>query len=130
MAATKSCLTALPLLADLAAEQAGDHWRRDVLHAVTLWVRQVRQLADVGREETWTRPPRAPGSLPPSCPRCRCYSLRVSRELGLIRCTNPSCRDKRGQPYERAFEDIPDLVPAQRTGSPAVDREASNGRDP
>lgn len=69
---------------------------RGVRRQLDRWIEQAWQIRDVGLAERWV-PIHVPhGQLPPSCPYCRTYSLRVAQESGRVRCSNPPCKDTEG----------------------------------
>ncbi|MBB2914881.1 hypothetical protein FHS43_006193 [Streptosporangium becharense] len=62
------------------------------------WIRRAEEVRDIGEAERW-EPLRAPaGQLPPACPYCRTFSLRVGRREGRVRCANRRCVDGDGRP--------------------------------
>ncbi|MGC5009767.1 hypothetical protein ACLQ2R_03275 [Streptosporangium sp. DT93] len=61
------------------------------------WIRQVRQVPDIGLEERWVPVPTPPGTLPPPCPYCRTYGLRVAVRAGQVMCINRVCEDSQGE---------------------------------
>lgn len=67
-----------------------------------IWVTHAKTVRDIDETPKWV-PIRAPrGALPPTCPYCHTYSLRVAQASGAVRCANPSCRAGDGQrPYGR-----------------------------
>ncbi len=66
---------------------------RDQLDA---WIRQAREIRDIGEAEPW-EPIHVPrGQLPPTCPYCTTFSLRVALRSGLVGCSNPICVDSNG----------------------------------
>ena len=44
----------------------------------------------------WERIRRGPDGLPPACPFCRTFSLRVAVASGAVICVYPGCMDSRG----------------------------------
>ncbi|MFG1873373.1 hypothetical protein ACGFIV_00870 [Sphaerisporangium sp. NPDC049003] len=67
---------------------------RGALHIVGRWIRNARQVKDIGIEERWQPAwPSGPGELPPKCPYCKTYSVRVATRAGLVVCINRSCKD-------------------------------------
>lgn len=62
------------------------------------WIRRAGEGRDIGEAERW-EPLRVPaGQLPPACPYCKTYSLRVGRREGRVRCANRWCVDGDGKP--------------------------------
>ncbi|MGI5288355.1 hypothetical protein ACQEVF_34145 [Nonomuraea polychroma] len=37
------------------------------------------------------------GQLPPACPYCRTYSIRLAQESGRVTCFNVKCEDENGE---------------------------------
>lgn len=68
------------------------------IHMLTRWALAIRRLPAVDEALRW-QPLRAAedGGMPPVCPHCRCYSLRVAIQAGLVACWNPECRDADGR---------------------------------
>lgn len=62
------------------------------------WSTSIDQLTDIDRADTWVPVPRQPGALPPACPYCAMYTLRMSVQRELVRCFNPPCRDGNDRP--------------------------------
>lgn len=69
----------------------------DAANQVAGWVRAARQIHDIDQTDRWVPLPRAPGMMPPPCPYCDTYALRMSRRAGEVRCINPECVDDRGR---------------------------------
>jgi hypothetical protein len=60
------------------------------------WVEQARQIRDIGESEKWI-PIHVPrGHLPPACPYCKTFSLRIAQESGRVACVNGKCEDSNG----------------------------------
>lgn len=89
---------------------------RDALHIVARWIRNAGQVKDIGIEERWQPAwPAGPGELPPKCPYCQTYSVRIATRAGLVVCINRSCRDgneerPRGQLERSALNGDPMIV--------------------
>lgn len=58
---------------------------------------RIRQLPAVDEALRWERLRNAPDEMPPACPYCECYSLKVAIVAGLVACFNPSCADDDGE---------------------------------
>jgi hypothetical protein len=70
---------------------------RGVRRELDRWIEQARQIRDVGESEKWI-PIRVPrGHLPPACPFCSTYSLRIAQESGRVACANTRCVDSNGE---------------------------------
>lgn len=89
---TRDCLRRLPAL----AEGCGDDAASEVGSLVASWVRQARQLSDIGLADKWEPLPRRPGTLPPVCPHCERFSLRMNKAAGEVRCLTRFCVDDDG----------------------------------
>ncbi|MGW5259655.1 hypothetical protein ACWEQG_01690 [Microbispora sp. NPDC004025] len=61
------------------------------------WVRQAREVRDIGEAEKWIPIHVPKGALPPECPYCRTFSLRIAQESGRVRCANVRCEDSNGE---------------------------------
>ncbi|WP_214327866.1 hypothetical protein [Nonomuraea sediminis] len=89
-------VAALHAITDLVHAVPDEH-ARQAAHIVARWVRQARQVGDVGLEERPRRVPTPPGELPPLCPYCGTWSLRVLPGDGKIWCINGECEDRDGR---------------------------------
>lgn len=90
---TKAALGALPALVDLAPPDVA----RDAERQVGGWVLAAQRIRDIDQTDKWSPVPRARGALPPTCPYCGNFSLRMSRERQEVRCTHPGCSDDDGR---------------------------------
>ncbi|GAA0389533.1 hypothetical protein GCM10009530_45810 [Microbispora corallina] len=61
------------------------------------WVRQAREVRDIGESEKWIPIHVPKGALPPACPYCKTFSLRIAQDSGRVRCSNPRCEDETGE---------------------------------
>jgi hypothetical protein len=69
---------------------------RDARHKLEWWIEQARQIRDIGESEKWI-PIHVPrGHLPPACPYCKTFSLRIAQESGRVACVNGKCVDSNG----------------------------------
>jgi hypothetical protein len=60
------------------------------------WVTQARQIRDISESEKWI-PIHVPrGQLPPACPYCKTYSVRIAQESGRVAYSNAACVDSEG----------------------------------
>lgn len=64
---------------------------------VSRWIRDARRVRDIGLEERPVPLPAAPGQMPPPCPYCVTFSLRVVLQDGRLWCINDECKDGRGR---------------------------------
>jgi hypothetical protein len=65
---------------------------------VEAWLTAIQQIPDIDLADTWVPVPRQPGSLPPTCPYCTTFSLRMAPARQVVRCFNPPCRDTDDRP--------------------------------
>jgi len=87
---------ALSAIANLVFAVPEEH-AAGVVRVLKRWIRQAQQIRDIGEAERW-EPIKVPGGqLPPSCPFCSTYSLRVARRSGLVACSNARCEDSNGE---------------------------------
>ncbi|MEV0586341.1 hypothetical protein [Nonomuraea sp. NPDC050310] len=89
---TVAALRAIEQLAHAVPEERA----RAACRIIARWIRSARQVADIGLEERAVPLPRLPGQLPPPCPYCGTYSLRVLVGDGRIWCINRTCEDQNG----------------------------------
>ncbi|GAA0374804.1 hypothetical protein GCM10009530_26660 [Microbispora corallina] len=73
-----------------------DDLARRARNELDTWVRQAREVRDIGESERWV-PIRVSKGLPPAWPYCKTYSLRMTRESGRVACSNAKCEDSRGE---------------------------------
>lgn len=62
------------------------------------WLTAIEQIPDIDLADTWNPVPRQPGALPPVCPYCHTFALRMATARQLVRCFNPPCRDTDDRP--------------------------------
>ena len=66
------------------------------------WAGQAARLPGIDEAPRWRPVRRTGGGLPPRCPYCGTYSLRVAQASGAVACFLPGCADKDGnRPYGR-----------------------------
>lgn len=65
---------------------------------VERWARSIDELSDIDQADVWVPVPRQPGALPPACPYCDLFTLRMTVRREIVRCFNPACRDNDGRP--------------------------------
>ena len=74
-----------------------DDMARDAWNRLTSWIRQTKQIRDIAEAERW-EPIHVPrGHLPPACPYCNTYSIRLAKQSGQVACSNPKCEDNNGK---------------------------------
>lgn len=66
----------------------------------------IGQLPSVDEIPRWEKIRPGPGGLPPTCPNCGTYSLRVSLSAGVVVCVLPGCEDMDGRRPPQARMDI------------------------
>lgn len=66
----------------------------------------IGQLPAVDEVPKWTKIRPGPGGLPPKCPNCGTYSLRVALASGVVVCVYPDCKDLDGRHPPQARMDI------------------------
>lgn len=71
---------------------------------VERWSTAIDEMPDIDLADAWTPVPRQPGLLPPVCPYCQCFTLRMAVSRQLVRCFNPPCRDGDGNPPAARME--------------------------
>ncbi|RVX41148.1 hypothetical protein EDD27_3618 [Nonomuraea polychroma] len=69
-----------------------DEMARDACHRLNRWIEQARQIRDIGESEKWI-PIRVSKGLPPACPYCNTYSIRLAQQSGRVVCVNVRCED-------------------------------------
>jgi len=112
-------LTALGALPDLASavpvqhqDVRNDQGRRkpcrcqhcDAAHTLVRWALAIQQLPAVDTVTRWIPIRPGPDGLPPQCPWCQTFSLRLSTEYGQVRCFFPGCTDEDGNRPEARLE--------------------------
>ena len=73
-----------------------DDHARDARRDLDRWIEQAKQVRDIGEAERWIPIHVPAGHLPPECPYCKTFSLRVAQESGRVRCANQVCEDGEG----------------------------------
>lgn len=66
----------------------------------------IGQLPSIDEVPKWTKIRPGPGGLPPRCPNCETYSLRVALASGVVVCVYPDCEDLDGRHPPQARMDI------------------------
>lgn len=110
---TSSALGALPALAgavDVAHTDERDAKGKrkpcrcqhcDAVRLLGRWALAIRQLPAVDDAPRWVRLRAGPDGLPPRCPFCKTFSLRLAVESGVIRCWFPEHPDLDRPPSAR-----------------------------
>lgn len=75
-----------------------------VRRRVESWSTSIYQLPDIDLADLWTPVPRQPGALPPACPYCGLFTLRMTVRREIVRCFNPPCRDADDRPPTARME--------------------------
>lgn len=66
----------------------------------------IGQLPAVDEVPKWSKIRPGPGGLPPKCPNCQTYSLRVALASGVVVCCYPNCEDSDGRKPPQARMDL------------------------
>lgn len=66
----------------------------------------IGQLPAVDEVPKWSKIRPGPGGLPPVCPYCKTYSLRVALQSGVVMCVMPGCEDANQRTPPQARMDI------------------------
>lgn len=66
----------------------------------------IGQLPAVDEVPKWTKIRPGPGGMPPRCPNCGTFSLRVALASGVVVCVYPDCTDLDGHKPPQARMDI------------------------
>lgn len=97
---TAAALEAIP-----AMELAADSPRvREGVRRLSRWALAIQQLPAVDTAPRWIPIRAGPDGLPPRCPWCQTFSLRLSVESGEIRCVFPGCTDDDGRRPQARLE--------------------------
>jgi hypothetical protein len=69
------------------------------------WIERGLQIRDIGERERWIPIHVPKGELPPACPYCDTFSIRLAEQSGRVRCSNPKCPgDENGEPPRAHIE--------------------------
>ncbi|MGP4092969.1 hypothetical protein [Nonomuraea sp. KM90] len=74
-----------------------DDMARDARGRLDRWIEQAWQIRDIGESEKWIPIHVPKGQLPPACPYCKTYSIRLAQESGRVVCSNAKCVDEKGE---------------------------------
>jgi hypothetical protein len=83
--------------------------RRDAALAAKIidrLAKTIGQLPAVDEFPKWERIRPGPGGLPPQCPNCETFSLRVAVQSGAVLCILPGCKDLDGREPPQGRLDI------------------------
>ncbi len=86
----------LTAIASMEVSVTRPHCDRAVRLLTTLAL-AIKRLPAVDEALRWERIRSSAGSLPPVCPFCECFSLRVAVQAGMVACFNPTCYDENGE---------------------------------
>jgi hypothetical protein len=104
---------AIKAVAAMETAVTRDH-AKEAAHALARWAAMIRRLPAVDDLPHWIRIRPGPDGLPPKCPFCGTFSLRLAMESGLVACWMPGCADSDGR-RPQAHLDI-----SRITGSPVL----------
>lgn len=88
---------ALKQIADYGPALPAD-FLAEVRRRAERWSTSIDQLSAIDLADLWEPVPRRPGALPPACPYCELFTLRMTVRREIVRCFNPACRDDNDQP--------------------------------
>jgi hypothetical protein len=97
---TTAAITAVANL----APNTPQHTAGEAARAITSWVTTIQQLPAIDEAPRWERLRNGPAGLPPACPFCGCYTLRVAVRSGMVICVLPGCADGNGHPPRGRME--------------------------
>lgn len=95
----------------LLAVALPDDLLRRAADRVERWANAARRVRDLDELDKWVPVPQVPGSLPPACPYCESFSLRMSLGRSEVRCFKPGCLDMDGH------QPVAKMEPGRLTGS-------------
>jgi len=99
---TRAAIAAIEKLGEAVSPAARQLAARLLDRATTA----IGQLPAVDEIPRWEKIRPGPGGLPPTCPNCRTYSLRVSLSAGVVVCVFPGCADMDGRKPPQARMDL------------------------
>jgi len=95
---TTTAMEAITAMSSAVPRALAQRAARSLIH----WANQIRMLPAVDDKERWEKIRAGPDGLPPRCPYCKTFSLRVSMTRGLVACWMTGCEDGDGrQPQAR-----------------------------
>ncbi|MER7063968.1 hypothetical protein [Streptomyces albidoflavus] len=74
-----------------------DEMAREAARRLNRWIEHGMQIRDIGESEKWIPIHVPKGQLPPACPYCKTFSIRLAQESGRVACSNPRCEDEKGE---------------------------------
>lgn len=87
-------------------EAVSPHARQVAARLIDRAATVIGQLPSVDEVPRWEKIRPGPGGLPPTCPNCKTFSLRVSLSAGVVVCVYPGCADLDGRKPPQARMDI------------------------
>jgi len=97
---TIGSMKAIAAMGTVVSRQQAKEAARRLAH----WADQIRQLPAVDDKEKWEKIRAGPDGMPPRCPCCRNFSLRVNMTRGLVSCWTPDCADEDGRRPQARME--------------------------
>jgi hypothetical protein len=76
----------------------------DALRQLISWANTIRRLPSIDDLPHWRRLRPGPDGMPPRCPFCETFSLRVAVESGVVGCWFPGCTDSEGRRPQARLE--------------------------
>jgi hypothetical protein len=92
---TANTLAALDAITAMESAVPQGNARQAARHLIK-WATSIRQLPAIDDKPRWEKIRAGPDGLPPKCPHCQTFSLRVALESGVIQCWFPGCKDGDG----------------------------------
>ena len=99
---TRAAITAIEKLGEAVSPHARQQAARLLDRATTT----IGQLPAVDEIPRWEKIRPGPGGMPPMCPNCETYSLRVALSAGVVVCVFPGCEDMDGRKPPQARMDL------------------------
>lgn len=99
---TRAAIASISRLGEAVSPHARSVAARLIDRAATA----IGQLPSVDEIPRWEKIRPGPGGLPPICPYCKTFSLRVSLSAGVVVCVYPSCQDADGRKPPQARMDL------------------------
>lgn len=99
---TLAAITAIEKL----GEAVSPHARQTAARLIDKATTKIGQLPAVDEIPKWEKIRPGPGGMPPQCPNCNTYSLRVALQSGVVVCVFPNCSDMDGRRPPQARMDL------------------------